>query len=321
MEDILALRLFLAIAETSSFTQAAQRLALTPAAASRKMAALEAELGQRLFLRSTRRVSMTEHGAFLRQHAQRVIDAVDEAGESMRGALAQPAGRLRISCRAGLGSQFIVPYLVEFRASFPQVSVGLEFVHDRHVDLMASGCDAAVTIGHLADSNLVARRIAETDSQIYASPAYLARHGTPTSPQDLEDHACLTMSAVTGTTFWKLSRDEIRYEVPIRSPLAIDNADALLTCACAGLGIILFADWFVKPALRAGTLVPILSEYQVEPRGTPINVLYQSRSYLPLKVRAFIDFYGAKAAQHFAVETQARPQAKRSANVSRRTEK
>ena len=300
MEDILALRLFLAIAETSSFTQAAHRLSLTPAVASRKMAALEAELGQRLFLRTTRRVSVTEHGEFLRHHAQRVVDAVDEAGESMRGALARPAGRLRISCRAGIGSQFIVPYLAEFRSTYPDVNIGLEFVHDRYVDLMASGCDAAVTIGHLADSNLVARRIAETDSQIYASPVYLARHGTPSAAQDLEHHACLTMSAITGNTTWKLSRAGTRYEIAIRSPLAIDNADALLTCACAGLGIVLFADWFVKPALRSGALVAILSDYQVEPRGTPINVLYQSRSYVPLKVRAFIDFYSAKAAQHFA---------------------
>ena len=252
MEDILALRLFLAIAETASFTQAARRLSLTPAMASRKMAALEAELGQRLFLRSTRRVSVTEHGAFLRRHAQRVIDAVDEAGEAMRGALARPSGRLRISCRAGLGSHFIVPYLAEFRASYPEVSVGLELVHERLADLMLSGCDVAITIGHPAASNLVARRIAEIDSQIYASPAYLARHGTATSPQELEQHACLTMSAITGTTTWKLSRTGTRYEVPIRSTPAIDN------------------------------------------------VLYQSRSYVPLKVRAFIDFYGAKAAQHFA---------------------
>ena len=301
MENILALRLFLAIAETASFTQAARRLSLTPAMATRKMAALEAELGQRLFLRSTRRVSVTEHGAFLRQHAQRVIDAVDEASEAMRSALARPAGRLRISCRAGLGSHFIVPYLAEFRATYPEVTVGLELVHERFVDLMISGCDVAVTIGHLADSNLVARRIAETDSHVYASPDYLARHGTPTSPQALEQHACLTMSAITGSTVWKLSRAGTRYEVPIRSALAIDNADALFSCACAGLGIILFADWFVQPALRSGELVPILTDYQVEPRGTPINVLYQSRSYVPLTVRAFLDFYGAKAAQHFAI--------------------
>lgn len=300
MEDIPALRLFLAIAETSSFTQAARRLALTPAVASRKMAALEARLGQRLFLRSTRKVSLTEYGAFLRQHAQRVIDAVDEADEAMRGALARPAGRLRISCRAGIGSHFLVPYIAEFRATYPEVTIGLELVHDRLADLMASGCDVAVTIGHLQDSNLVARRIAETDSHIYASPAYLARHGTPRTPTDLEDHACLTMSAITGTTTWKLSQGAMRYDVPIRSPIAIDDADAVLSCARADLGIILFADWFVQSAVRSGALVRILADYQVEPRGTPINLLYQSRSYVPLKVRAFLDFYADKAAQHFS---------------------
>lgn len=303
MDDILALRLFLAIAETASFTQAARRLSLTPAVASRKMAALEAELGQRLFLRSTRKVSLTEQGAFLRQHAQRVIDAVDEADEAMRGALARPAGRLRISCRAGLDSSFIVPHLAEFRAAYPDVTIGLEIVHDRLADFMSSGCDVAVTIGQLQDSNLVARRIAETDSLICASPAYLARHGTPRTPADLEQHACLTMMAVTGTTTWKFSQGAQRYEIAIRSPIAIDDANAVLSCACAGLGIVLFADWFVQEAMRRGALTRILADYQVEPRGTPINLLYQSRSYVPLKVRAFMDFYASKAARHFTASS------------------
>ena len=108
------------------------------------------------------------------------------------------------------------------------------------------------------------------------------------------------MSAVTRSTTWRLSKSGTRHDVPIRSSLAIDDADALLHCACAGLGIILFADWFVLPQIRSGALVRILADYQVEPRGTPISVLYPSRSYVPLKVRAFIDFYTGKAQDHFA---------------------
>lgn len=136
MEDILALRLFLAIADTAGFTHAARRLSLTPAVASRKLAALEAEIGQRLFLRSTRKVSLTEHGALLRQHAQRVVDTPSTTDEAMRGALARPAGRLRISCRAGLGSYFIVPFIPEFRATYPEVTIGLELMHSRQGDLI-----------------------------------------------------------------------------------------------------------------------------------------------------------------------------------------
>lgn len=299
MEDILALRLFLAIADTASFTHAARRMSLTPAVASRKLAALEAEIGQRLFLRSTRKVSLTEQGALLRPHAQRVIDTVEAANEAMRGALARPAGRLRISCRAGLSRYFIVPHIPEFRALYPEVTIGLELIHDRQADLMATGCDVAVTIGQLQDSKLIARRVAETDSHIYASPAYLARHGTPSTPQDLERHACLTMSAVTGTTTWRLSKGGVRHDLMLRSPLAIDNADSVLACACAGLGIVLLADWFTQGAMRSGELVRILEDYQVEPRGTPINLLYPSRSYVPLKVRAFMEFYADKATHLF----------------------
>lgn len=299
MNDLLALRLFLAIADTNSFTRAAQRLGLTPAAASRKLSALEAAVGQRLFQRSTRQVSLTEQGANLRPHAQAVIDALEQADEVMRGAAARPAGRLRISSRAGVGRRLLLPWLAEFRATYPDVTVGLELVHDRGTDLFASGCDVAVTIGQLGDSNLVARRLAETDSHILASPGYLARHGTPRTAEDLAEHACLTMNAISGNAVWRLSRDGQRYDVAIRAPLAIDDADALLALAIADQGVVLLADWFALGAERSGRLVRILDDYQIEPRGTPITALYASRSYVPLKVRAFLDFYAERIARMF----------------------
>lgn len=299
MDDIAALRLFLAIAETGGFARAARRLGLSPAVASRRMAALEAELGLRLFQRSTRRVSLTEQGALLRVQAERIIDTLDEAREALRGQHTRPAGRLRVMCRAGLGRHFIVPLLAEFRATYPEVTVGLELNDTGVLDIVTHGCDVAMSIGQLADSNLIARRIAETDSQIYASPSYLARHGTPVNPDDLAGHACLTMAAESGSTTWQFSSATRRYAVTFRAPIAINDADALMSCARADLGFIMVADWFARDDVRRGTLLRVLHEYQVEPRGTPINVLYPSRSYLPLKVRAFIDFYAERARQRF----------------------
>jgi len=301
MNDVLALRIFLAIAESGGFARAARRLGLTPAVATRKMAGLEAELGVRLLQRSTRRVSLTEQGALMRVHAQRVIDTLDEAQEALRNAHARPAGRLRVMCRAGLGRHFIVPLLPEFRALYPDVAVGLELNDSGLLDIVAQGCDLAMSIGQLADSNLIARRIAETDSQIYASPGYLAAHGAPATPDALAEHACLTMAAAAGTTTWQFSSATERYSVSFRAALAINDADALMSCARADLGLIMVADWFARDDVRRGTLVPVLRDYQVEPRGTPINVLYPDRSYLPLKVRAFIAFYAERARQRFDV--------------------
>ena len=156
-----------------------------------------------------------------------------------------------------------------------------------------------MTVGQLHDTTLVARRIAETDSHIFASPGYLTRRGVPLTPDELLEHDCLTMSAVTGTITWHFSRKRSRYDIAIQAPLAVNDADALMNCARAGLGVIMVADWSARADVCNGTLVQILAEYRVEPRGTPINVLYESRSYVPLKVRVFIDFYAEKALEQF----------------------
>ncbi len=299
MEDILALRLLLAIADSGGFARAARQFGLSPAVATRRVAALEADLGMRLFQRSTRRVSLTEQGALVREHAQRVVDALDEAREALRGASAHPSGRLRIISRAGIGRHFIVPALPAFRAAYPDICIGLEMQDSGPLDVLARGCDVAVAIGQLADSNLVARRIAETDSHIFASPGYIATHGSPATPDALREHACLTLSAATGTTRWLFSRGRQRYDIPLEAAMAIGDADALMACARAGFGCVMIADWFAREDVNAGRLVRVLADYQVEPRGTPINLLYAGRSYVPLKLRAFIDFYAAEARRRF----------------------
>jgi DNA-binding transcriptional LysR family regulator len=169
----------------------------------------------------------------------------------------------------------------------------------RMSDLVSSGSDVGVTIGQLHDTALIARRIAETDSHLFASPDYLARRGVPRVPEDLAAHDCLTLAAATGMTTWVFSRGRTRHDVAIRAPVAVNDPDALVNCACAGLGVLMIADWLARPLVGAGRLVRVLCDYNVEPRGTPINVLYQSRSYVPQKVRAFIEFYSEKALEQF----------------------
>ncbi|MEQ8662799.1 MAG: LysR family transcriptional regulator [Gammaproteobacteria bacterium] len=306
MKDLDDLRLVLAITEEGSFAGAARRLGISPAVATRRIAALEAALATRLFTRSTRHVAPTQEGLLLVGHARGIVAAVEAAEEALGAARARPHGRLRVLARAGVGRHILVPLLGAFRARYPEVDIGLELTEQRVLDPVAHGCDIAVTIGHLEDSALVARRIFETDSLLCASPDYLARHGSPATPQALAEHACLTINAGDGVATWRFSRGREHCQVRIRAPLAINDADALLACARAGLGILLVTDWLVHAALAAGELVRILPDYQVEPRGTPITALYPSRSYLPLKARVFVDFLVEQCGARFADATSAR---------------
>ncbi len=301
MNDLSALRLFLAVTEESGFARGAQRLQMSAAQATRKIAALEAELGTRLFTRSTRRVSLTEAGAAFHVHALRIVSAVDETLEAVQASAARPHGRLRVGCRTALGRRLIVPYLHEFRARYPEVSVGLELT-DSSMDILAGGLELGIDIGHLADSNLVARRLAETDSVLCASPDYIQRRGMPKHPRDLQWHDCITINAATGTRTWRFSRGRETATVRIKAALAVNDADGLMICACSGAGIVMVADWLPQEELRTGALVPILPDYQIEPRGTPITALYPSRVYLPQKARVFIDFFAEKCASLFGDE-------------------
>jgi DNA-binding transcriptional LysR family regulator len=299
MKDLEALRLFIAVAEEGSFARAARRRRISAAVATRRIAALEAELGVRLFARSTRHVGLTQEGLLLLEHARGIVEAADVATEALQATGAEPSGRLRVLARAGLGRHIVVPYLGEFRQRYPAVSVSLELTEARILDLQGRGCDVGVTIGRLDDSGLVARRLVETDSWLCASPDYLARRGVPHTPDDLARHDCLTIHAARGHATWDFSHAAERFSVRFDAPVAISDADALVGCARAGLGVVMVADWLVADDLARGALVRVLPDYQVEPRGTPITALYPSRIYLPGKARAFVDFLVEKCAERF----------------------
>ncbi len=300
MDDLAAVRLFLLVAEEASFAAAARRAGVSPAVATRRIAALEQALSTRLFARSTRHVSLTQEGWLFRQHAEQVVVAADAAVEAMQTRNARPEGRVRVLCHAGIGRHLIVPALAEFRTRCPAVTVSVQVNEDRTLSLLDSGCDVAVSIGQLSDSSLVQRRLVETDSQLYASPDYLARRGTPRDPDELADHDCMTFNAASGSATWRFSRDERSWEVAIRAALAVNDADSLMCAARAGLGVILIADWMAAEDVRRGALVPILQDYQVEPRGTPITALYPSRMYVPLKVRVLVDYLAEVCERRFS---------------------
>lgn len=303
MNDIDALRLFLFIAEDLSFVQAARRLGVSPTVATRKIAALEATLSTRLFTRSTRRVSLTEAGLLFSRHARRITDVVDEALEASRSPNQGPSGRLRILASTGLGRHLILPHLDEFLRRYPGVGVGLEMSADALPHLGASGCDLGIMTGHLDDASMIARPLMETDSQLFASPAYLERYGPPTHPDDLGEHECLTIAADIGTANWNFSRQGQRFHSRVRAAVAVNDPDSLMICARAGLGIVMVPDWLALDDVQRGALVQVLPEFCIEPRGKPIYAVYPSTTYLPAKDRAFIDFLFEKSRSRFVSTT------------------
>jgi DNA-binding transcriptional LysR family regulator len=294
MEDIESIQLFLAVAEEESFAGAARRLGVSTASATRRIAALENSLNTRLLARSTRRVSLTAEGEVYRDHALSIVEAVEHSHDALRDFDSTPRGRLRVTAPSSIALRLVVPHICEFRACYPDVSLGLE-LSDTPLDMVAKGFDIGIRIGHLESSSLVAKILTVTDSLICASPDYLERYGHPNDPRALKDHACLSFQARSGRNTWKFSKGNCATDVRITAKIAINNGDALKALALDGIGIVMVADWMVSEELKDGSLVRLFPNYTIEPRGTPITALYPSRSHLPQKVRVFLDFFAAKA--------------------------
>lgn len=299
MEDINAIRLFLAVAEEEGFAPAARRLGMSAASATRRIASLEDELNTRLLARSTRKVTLTAEGEVYREHALAIVEAITDSHEALRNFDADPKGRLRVVSRSSIGQRLIVPYVCEFRRRYPEITLGLELT-DTPLDFVAEGFDVAITMGHLQSSSLIAKPLAITESLVCASPEYLNKRGTPTDPRELKEHECLSFQARTGRNVWKFSRASICTDVQIRAGIAINNGEALKQLALDGLGIVLVTDWLVSDELENGSLIRLFESYAIEPEGTPITALYASRIHLPQKVRVFLDFVAEKANELFA---------------------
>ncbi len=294
MEDVESIKLFLAVAEQESFAGAARRLGISPTGATRRIAALEESLNTRLLTRSTRKVSLTAEGEVYREHASAIVEAINASHEALQDFDAVPHGRLRVTAHDSIALRLIVPHICEFRERYPEVSLGLDLTNNPG-DIVAKGFDVAIVIGRLENSSLVAKTLAVTDSVVCASPDYLKHHGHPTEPRKLKDHQCLSFHARTGRNTWKFSKGTQCVEVGITAKIAVNNGEALKQLVLDGLGIAMVTDWLVQDELKDGTLIRLFADYAIEPRGTPVTALYPSRTHLPSKTRAFLDFFAEKA--------------------------
>ncbi|MFC0683924.1 LysR family transcriptional regulator [Novosphingobium clariflavum] len=289
MDRLKGIEVFVRAIRLGGLSAAARELSMSPAMAAKHLNALEQRLGVTLVNRTTRRLALTEAGAAYLDRAERVLAELEEADAETMARSASVEGLLRVSGPAAFGSAYLVDLVTEFHALYPAVTIELG-LNDRVVDLLEERWDVAVRIGKLADSNLVARRIAPVRLCICASPAYLARRGTPQSIEDLAAHECLgyTLSGEAGTTRWGFGADGSR-AVAVRGSLHANNGQVLAQAAIAGMGLVYGPRFFVDRAIAEGRLVELDLGAELIDLGAVHAVTHRSRRPAA-KTRAWIDF-------------------------------
>ncbi len=298
------LRLFADVMLQLNFARVAEQRGVAPSSVSRAIKSLEADIGVRLFQRSTRKLVPTEAAITYFSRVKPALDEIETARQIAVDADAEPRGTLRITAPAVFANRAIVPLLPEFAAEYPRLSLEL-LISDTYADLVEERIDLAIRLGSLEDSSFIARRLQPLRFYICASPAYLDRHGRPELPGDIAAHQCLQFPRSGYALDWLLRDDhgEIT-RVPISGNYLITNSDSIRQCALAGLGLALLPDWLVDDAIASGELVRLYPAYDVTATDYDgaVWLLYPSRQYLPLRARVFIDFLAAQ----FANETTAR---------------
>lgn len=276
------------VVDHGGFTDAARKLGLSKSAVSKHVSALEARLAVRLLNRTTRRVSPTEVGLAYYDRARSVLAQAAEADNMVTAMQATPKGSLRLSAPVNFGVRQISPAVATFLCAFPEVDINME-LDDRFVELVAEGFDLAIRIGTLTDSSLKAKKLAEARSLIVASPAYLAGCGTPRTIDDLNDHRLLHYSQLSTGNFWRLrtASGEER-QIRVGGRLTVNNGEALMKAAEAGLGIAQIPSFMLGDAVTSGRLVELLPDRPRETLG--IYAVYPQGRFPQPKLRAFIDF-------------------------------
>ena len=288
---MLGVQSLLAFAETAkrgSFAGAAREQGLTPSAVAKSVARLESELGLRLLHRTTRQVSLTSDGRALYERCRRIVDELESLRADAEGVRGEPTGTLRLNMPTTYGKRVIVPKLAMLVSRYRGLRLDLSF-SDRYVDVVRDGYDAVVRIGELDDSSLVARRIGEQSILACASPEYLRVRGVPRSPSDLASHDCLVFRLPsTGRPRPLQFRDaRRRIDLSPETKVVLDDGEALVAAACAGLGIIQVPGYMVEDAFRSGRLREVLAKHRPPP--TRISLVYPSARQPTPRLRALIE--------------------------------
>lgn len=286
-----SLKLFLDVVRCGSFAAAAREQGVDPSSVSRHIAALEQELGFRLFERTTRRLAPTEAGQLYFDRAVGLVEALEEARAEAADVVAGPKGRLRVTTSVAFAERWLLPRLPAFREAYPELELDL-LSSDGLVDLFAEGIDVAVRLSARVEGPLVVAKLMDTRYRVVVSPAYLDRALPLTHPADLAGRDCLCFTLPGYRSRWRFRRGEAPVvEVAVRASLAMSNALVLRRAALDGHGPALLADWTVEEDIASGRLVDLLPDWEAsaESFDTAAWLLYPSRAYVPVKTRVFID--------------------------------
>ncbi len=282
MDRLLLMTCFVRTVETGSFSAAGRDLGLGQPNVSRNVAALENHLNTRLLNRSTRKLALTPEGERYYTEARRILEAVEESESSFKENIA-PSGLLRVACPTALAHTFLVPHIPRFLDQYPELTLDLQ-INDRYVNLVDEGAELAIRIGHLEDSAMRARRLVSFERVCVASKGYLAKRGTPVTPDDLRTHYCLIYTLLSTGTTWRFRNTD----VPVSGRLRVSSPEAIRECVNAGLGIAQGPEWLYEEGLKNGNLQLLLEDYTAPP--APIQAVYLANRLLPKRAIVFMDF-------------------------------
>ncbi|MGD8110581.1 LysR family transcriptional regulator [Vibrio sp. TRT 17S01] len=286
MDQIAAMRAFVRVVQTKSFSAVAREQQTTQATISKKVAALEDKLGVKLLTRSSRESSLTQIGESYYEKCLFILSELDEAEANARMELSTPKGILRITAPVPLGYFLLTPIIKEFTEQYPDIKVEVNYV-DKHIDLVSEGIDLAIRASRLEDSSLIAQKLFDNPMLMVASPQYLERQGIPKTPKQLTHHNCIVYSLFKKHNVWSFQKDGEVQTVSVSGSVSSNSGLCNMQSALEGVGITPLPIWMVKEHLKQGTLIQVLSEYQAD--NIPFSVVYPQNRYIPLKVRSFIE--------------------------------
>lgn len=287
MKIFSAIPVFVAVVECGSFSRAGERLGTSKSAVSKRISQLETDLGVCLLHRTTRQLNLTEAGERYYDYARNALMIASEGEDAITQLQGKPRGRLRINAPMAFGRLHIAPHIADFLSENPDISIDM-LMDDKVVDMVEGSFDIAVRIGQLPDSSLIARRLADCQSVLCASPEYLVKFGFPKIPADLVEHNCLFYSYFQAGIEWTFIGSEGEVKIQPRGNYQVNNSEALHEALLAGLGICQMPTFIVSNALKAGKLVALMPAYKLPKHA--IYAVFSERKHLPAKVRVFLDF-------------------------------
>ncbi|WP_068113427.1 LysR family transcriptional regulator [Tropicimonas marinistellae] len=287
MDQLLAMRSFVRVAQSGSFQEAAKLERLAQGTISKRVAALEKHLGVQLLRRNARQVTLTTLGETYLENCQRVLRDLDAGDAQLQADAGTPAGNIRLSMSPVLSRMVIAPLLVEFLREYPRIEV-VSFLTEQHLDIVGDAIDVAIRASHLQDSTLIASRLSSNPLTLAAAPAYLEKAPKLISPEDLAQHNCLTFGRMKASQTWRFSRRGSVLDIPVSGNLTADQGDTLVEFAALGAGVVLMPEWVMGHHLATGDLVRLLPEWS--PPAIPLHIVYAGGSVVPLRIRLLVDF-------------------------------